>query len=86
MKEITNSNFDIEKLQNEIPIKIFNSFTEFFNQSAISIDDLYHSLLFGMNEWRTFQDEAGEFEGRIIGTNELGNLSIEHKKGTVPFT
>jgi BirA family biotin operon repressor/biotin-[acetyl-CoA-carboxylase] ligase len=83
LKEITNSNFDIEKLQNEIPIKIFNSFTEFFNQSAISIDDLYHSLLFGMNEWRTFQDEAGEFEGRIIGTNELGNLSIEHKKGTV---
>jgi BirA family biotin operon repressor/biotin-[acetyl-CoA-carboxylase] ligase len=83
LKEISKSNFDIEKLQNEFPIKIFNSFTEFFNKSAGSIDKLYHELLYGINEWRRFQDEDNEFEGRIIGTNGLGNLSVENKKGTV---
>ena len=80
---LSKSNFDIEKLQNEFPIKIFNSFTEFFNKSASSIDKLYHELLYGINEWRRFQDEDNEFEGRIIGTNGLGNLSVENKKGTV---
>ena len=83
LKEISKSNFDIEKLQNEFPIKIFNSFTEFFNKSAGSIDKLYHELLYGINEWRRFQDEDNEFEGRIIGTNGLGNLSVENKKGIV---
>lgn len=83
LKQITGTELDIDQLQNEIPIKIFNSFTEFFNQSSSRIDKLYHSLLFGINEWRLFEDEDGKFEGQIIGTNELGNLSIEHKKGIV---
>lgn len=83
LKEITSSHFDIQKLQNELPAEIYTRFTEFFNQSSASIDELYHSLLFGMNQWRTFKDEESEFEGRITGTNALGNLTIENKKGTV---
>lgn len=41
----------------------------------------YMENLFAFNEWRSFEDHTGRFQGRIKGVTDLGEILIEREKG-----
>ena len=41
----------------------------------------YLDVLYHFNEWHSFSDQAGKFEGKITGVNTYGNLIVETATG-----
>lgn len=56
-------------------ISVFNKRTKQLNASVL--DTEYHDTLYWRNEWRTFENETGEFEGLIVGVSDQGELQID---------
>ncbi len=82
--EIDATSMQVE-LNKEISIEIF--FNELCNQmnshfgkiqkSEANLKSEYESLLYRRNELFSYEDENGNFEGKIIGVNKNGFLQIE---------
>ncbi|MFA6871181.1 MAG: biotin--[acetyl-CoA-carboxylase] ligase [Bacteroidaceae bacterium] len=56
--------------------QVVTHYNELKRASYTLLDESYQSLLFAREEWRSFQDKNGVFEGKIVGTNPLGQLLI----------
>ena len=52
---------------------------------VINLKNKYLKLLFGLNKKRLYKDESGEFEGKIIGVSDSGQLIIESQGGKKAF-
>ncbi len=81
LKQITGEKIEVEVLLNEF-LTVFYSF---INQLQIGtgqkIDDAYISNLFRKNEWSKYRKDGEEFEARIIGIGNFGQLKLEEKSG-----
>jgi len=47
------------------------------------IDSAYFNNLFRANEWALFAKQGEQFEAKIIGIGEFGQLILEDRNGTV---
>ncbi|MDD4610137.1 MAG: hypothetical protein PHY71_08390, partial [Bacteroidaceae bacterium] len=56
--------------------QVVTHYNELKRASYTLLEESYQSLLFAREEWRSFQDKNGVFEGKIVGTNPLGQLLI----------
>lgn len=45
-----------------------------------AIDAIYHQSLYRLNQWHTFTDQEGSYEGKITGITPLGHLCIINRK------
>lgn len=68
---------DISEVFNYLSIGLENAYQTFQNQTLELIDASYHQDLFRKDSWHYFEDENGQFEGKIERVNEQGLLVID---------
>ncbi len=68
---------DIQSIFNHVSMGIENTYQAFSNQEFDELDNRYHQHLFRLNNWHTFEDKLGQFEGKIVRVNEQGLIEIE---------
>lgn len=83
LKQITDKNFEVEDVLNEF----LNAFYSIINELQIGleqkIDKAYFSNLFRKNEWSKYLKDGKQFEARIIGIGDFGQLQLEEKTGQI---
>lgn len=75
----------IEELVSEILTEFELLISEFLVSGIEKIKEKYITNLFRFNEWHLFEDVAGEFEGRIVGITDIGEILIEQKLGLMKY-
>lgn len=68
---------DISEVFNYLSIGLEKSYDSFKIQSFQAIDETYHQFLFQKNIWHTYEDQNGQFEGKIVRVDDQGLLLIE---------
>lgn len=78
LKSITKSPWDRLELLKDIAIKLEERYFQLKSWELEQLKKDYLTQLYWHNEWHTFQDNEGDFKGRIIGVREDGQLLVEH--------
>jgi BirA family biotin operon repressor/biotin-[acetyl-CoA-carboxylase] ligase len=68
---------DLSKVFDFISLGIENYYDQFTKQEFQLIDENYHKNLFRNQEWHTFRDRAGDFNGKILEVDAKGLIQIE---------
>lgn len=74
---LTNAIYNIEEELSKILASIENRYLQVQKGNALQLEKDYLKALYWINEIRTFKDEDDEFEGKIVGISEFGQLQIE---------
>ncbi|MDE5420821.1 biotin--[acetyl-CoA-carboxylase] ligase [Ancylomarina sp. DW003] len=74
---LTNEIYNIEEELSKILASIENRYLQVQKGNALQLEKDYLKALYWINEIRTFKDEDDEFEGKIVGISEFGQLQIE---------
>ncbi len=81
LKQITGKDYDID----EAILKISDHLNKWYNAlefgSFKDIDTVYLKHLFRNNEWADFAKDGKQFEARITGIGEYGQLVLEERNG-----
>jgi BirA family biotin operon repressor/biotin-[acetyl-CoA-carboxylase] ligase len=83
LSQITGQEIDLNSFRQKFIGKFYAAFNFFMKQGMHSIDQLYSAQMLRINEWGKFFAENLEFDGKIIGTDNSGNLLVENKNGIV---
>lgn len=83
LKQLTGRNYDEE----EVISKIWDHFFEYYENlkqvEIDKIDTLYLNNLFRKNEWSLYRKENLQWEARIAGIGEFGQLQLENREGEI---
>jgi BirA family biotin operon repressor/biotin-[acetyl-CoA-carboxylase] ligase len=60
-----------------ISLGIEKYYDQFTKREFQLIDENYHKNLFRNQEWHTFRDSAGDFNGKILEVDAKGLIQIE---------
>jgi len=82
LKQITNKEYQAEKVLNQILGNFWRWLNKLKNGKFGTIDTAYNSFLFRNTGWHKFKKEGHEFEARITGIGEFGQLKLENRLGT----
>ena len=83
MQLLTNKHYDCDHILAEV-LSAINFYYELLCQEEYDkIDHDYISALYRINEKHKFKTEGEEFQGSIIGVNEIGQLQIRKKDGSI---
>ncbi|HSM46977.1 MAG TPA: biotin--[acetyl-CoA-carboxylase] ligase [Draconibacterium sp.] len=81
LKQITGKDYKIE----EVALKIWELLSFWFenlqSRSFSEIDLIYFNQLFRVNEWALFAKQGIQFEARIKGIGDFGQLILEDRSG-----
>jgi BirA family transcriptional regulator, biotin operon repressor / biotin---[acetyl-CoA-carboxylase] ligase len=81
LKQITGKDYKIE----EVALKIWELLSFWFeklqSRSFSEIDLIYFNQLFRANEWALFAKQGIQFEARITGIGDFGQLILEERSG-----
>jgi BirA family biotin operon repressor/biotin-[acetyl-CoA-carboxylase] ligase len=81
LKQITGKDYKIE----EVALKIWELLSFWFeklqSRSFSEIDLIYFNQLFRVNEWALFAKQGIQFEARITGIGDFGQLILEKRNG-----
>ncbi len=83
LKQITGKNYDVLEVAGKVVEQIFTWYKELKNDNWGYINSMYFDRLFRKNSWRLFRKEGLEFEAKIIGIHEFGQLILELKNGSI---
>jgi BirA family biotin operon repressor/biotin-[acetyl-CoA-carboxylase] ligase len=83
LKTLTNQQFDCDVVLSEILSGIDYYYSLLREVEEERIDREFISVLYRLNEKHWFRAEQEEFEGEIIGVNELGQLLIRKQNGEI---
>jgi BirA family biotin operon repressor/biotin-[acetyl-CoA-carboxylase] ligase len=72
---------DLSEVFNYLSTGLEKSYDSFLTQSFQAIDETYHQLLFQMNTWHLYEDQNGQFEGKIVRVDDQGLIQIEKNHG-----
>lgn len=81
LKEITDKNYNIELVAKIISENIMNWYRKLESGDLDEIDSTYFNQLFRANEWAMYAKNGKQFEARIIGIGEFGQLILEQRNG-----
>ena len=81
LKIITRKDYDLEQMLDKLLSKIDHFYQMLAGGHEKEIDQLFHEKLYRLEEWRTYKDETHEYQGEIVGVNEIGQLKIQEKEG-----
>jgi BirA family biotin operon repressor/biotin-[acetyl-CoA-carboxylase] ligase len=83
LKQITGQEYIVQAVLNEYLKHFYLLWNELREGNFEKIQNYYLSQLFRYNEWSWFRKEATEFEARIVGIGEFGQLQLEQKSGEI---
>ena len=79
LAQLTSTNYDILHEIN----KLINSLQEHYqwiSETPQLLIDTYHDLLYQKDEWHIYKNQEKQFNGRIKGVDQFGQLIIENKQ------
>jgi BirA family biotin operon repressor/biotin-[acetyl-CoA-carboxylase] ligase len=83
LKQITGKNYDIETVAEKITEHLNKWYKLLEDRRHKDIDTAYLNHLFRINQWAVFAKNGNNFEAKITGIGEFGQLILEDKNGTL---
>lgn len=83
LRQITGEIYDLEESLSDLCLKIDVRYHQLLNGQFRQIDDEYTEMLYQRGCWSQYSDENGDFEGQIIGVDQIGRLMVETKAGKI---
>ena len=83
LKLVTSQIYDIEKVAETIFENMFHWYQILKNGGFDVIDSTYFNQLFRANEWAIFAKRGVQFEAKINGIGEFGQLILEERNGSI---
>ncbi len=81
--QITGRVYDLDGALSNLCLKIDARYQQLLNGKFGQIDADYIEMMYRRDIWSPYADETGDFEGRIIGVDQIGQLKIETRSGRV---
>lgn len=79
LKQLTNKDYDIMQLVYSLIEQVDYWYKKLKNLTLKEIDEQYFNNLYKKNEWTLFKQDDVEFEAKITGIGEYGQLILTHK-------
>jgi BirA family biotin operon repressor/biotin-[acetyl-CoA-carboxylase] ligase len=83
ISQITHEIYNLEKSLSDLCLKIDARYHQLRNGQSLQIDEDYTGMLYQLGEWADYSDENGDFEGQILGVDQIGRLLIETRTGKI---
>lgn len=83
LKTLTNQHFDLDVILEEVLFGINSYYVLLRDGGEELIDQKFVSVLYRLNEMHFFRAEKEDFEGEIMGINEIGQLLIRKIDGAI---
>ena len=83
LSQITGKVYNLEELLPDLCMKVDARYHQLRNGDFGQIDNDYISMLYQQDSWSPYTDENGDFEGKILGVDQIGRLMIETRNGEV---
>ena len=81
--QITQKSYDLDELFSQLCEKIDFRYRQLAAKEILKIDTDYAAILYRRDLWAHYSDENGDFEGRILGVDQIGRLQIETRLGKI---
>lgn len=83
MYNLNNCEFDLNRSLECMLEKLNTWINKLYEKDYGNIKNYYLNNLLALNEWRTYTDASGEFEGMIVDVAESGMIMVKKRTGTV---
>jgi BirA family transcriptional regulator, biotin operon repressor / biotin---[acetyl-CoA-carboxylase] ligase len=83
LSQITQQSYDLEEMLLQLCAKIDFRYRQLAAKEILKIDDDYAAILYRRDLWAPYLDENGNFEGRLLGVDQIGRLQIETRLGEI---
>jgi BirA family biotin operon repressor/biotin-[acetyl-CoA-carboxylase] ligase len=83
LKQLTGKNYNIENVVSEILEFIQGWYSKMHAGNYTAIDSAYFSNLFRRDEWSKYSKDGIQFEAKIVGIGEFGQLQLEKRDGLI---
>ncbi|NEW82448.1 MAG: biotin--[acetyl-CoA-carboxylase] ligase [Mariniphaga sp.] len=83
LSQITGEIYDLEESLSNLCAKIDLRYHQLRNGDFGQIDNDYTEMLYQRDSWSPYSDENGDYEGKILGVDQIGRLKIETRTGIV---
>ncbi len=83
LSQITGKDYDLRDILTGVCLNIDARYQMLLSGAFSQSDEDYAGALYLQGIWATYSDEKGEFEGRILGVDQIGRLQIETGSGKV---
>lgn len=83
LKQLTGQEHNVETVLDELLNAFFARYEKLKQGRFREVDVAYFSELFRAEKWSPFRKDNREFEARIVGIGEYGQLQLEDRSGAV---
>lgn len=83
LKQLTGEEYIIEEVLNEFVTELGTLLSVLETEKLSAVNNSYLTTLFRNNEWCFYRKDENEFEARIAGIGEFGQLQLEDKSGAI---
>ena len=83
LSQITGEMYGLEEMLSDLCVKIDARYHQLRQGKIQQIDDDYSEMLYQRGIWSSYSDENGDFEGQILGVDQIGRLMIETRAGNI---
>ncbi len=83
LNQITGQIYNLEDSLANLCFKLDGRYQQLRHGEFREIDEDYANMLFRREVWSSFSDENGEFEGKLLGVDRIGQLRIETQSGKI---
>ncbi|WP_163708865.1 biotin--[acetyl-CoA-carboxylase] ligase [Mangrovibacterium lignilyticum] len=83
LKQVTGDEYDLKESLELVLSKIDRFYCQLIDGEVGTLNQMFVSSLYRLNEWHYYRDEQQTYRGRIIGVNEIGQLRIEEESGKI---
>ena len=83
LTQVTGLTYNLEESLSQLCQKIDARYHQLRNGDFMQIDVDYIEMLYQFGNWAQYSDENGDFEGQIIGIDQIGRLMIETRDGNI---
>jgi len=81
LKQVTGKEYNTEKVAETLADEIRKWVHKLKENRFNEIDSTYFNLLFRVNEWAVFAKHGSQFEAKITGIGEFGQLILQERNG-----
>jgi len=83
LTQLTGLTYNLEEALSQLCQKIDARYHQLRKGDFRQIDEDYIEMLYQLGNWYNYSDENGDFEGLIIGVDQIGRLMIETREGNI---
>jgi BirA family biotin operon repressor/biotin-[acetyl-CoA-carboxylase] ligase len=83
LSQYTDKTYSLEETLNQLCACLDDRYQQLIQKDFGSIDNDYLTNLYRFGLWSDYSDQEGDFEGRILGVDKIGQLEIEKRSGEI---